>query len=243
MTANTVDSENELARNIFFGLPRHYDVLAEVLSLGQNRRWRKMMVEQVIAANPATILDVATGTAAVALELVKRTNASVTGIDLTETMLARGREKVAAQGYSHRISLQIGRAEELPFPDSAFDALTFTYLLRYVADPGSTLRELVRVLKPGGLMASLEFLVPPHPFWRAWWWLYTRVALPAAGRLVSPQWQTVGKFLGPSISRHYRQYPISWTVRAWEDAGMMDVHIRVLSVGGGLVMWGTKAGV
>jgi len=241
MASRTVDNENEFARRIFSGLPRHYDVLAEMLSLGQNRRWRHAMVEQVVAANPATILDVATGTAGVALDLARRTQATITGIDLTEAMLQRAREKVRAQGYAQRISLQIGRAEELPFPDSAFDALTFTYLLRYVADPASTLRELARVLKPGGLMASLEFYVPPHPFWHACWWLYTRLALPAAGRLVSPEWFRVGRFLGPNVSRHYRRYPLPWTVQAWKDAGMADVQVRVMSLGGGVVIWGRKS--
>jgi ubiquinone/menaquinone biosynthesis C-methylase UbiE len=145
IASRTGESENDIARRVFSGLPRHYDALAEALSFGQNRRWRKTMVDQIAAANPATILDVATGTAGVALDLARRTQASITGIDLTESMLQRGREKVAAQGYSQRISLTIGRAEELPFPDSAFGALTFTYLLRYVADPEATLREMGRV--------------------------------------------------------------------------------------------------
>jgi demethylmenaquinone methyltransferase / 2-methoxy-6-polyprenyl-1,4-benzoquinol methylase len=240
MASRTVDKKNEFARQIFSGLPRHYDLLAEMLSLGQNGRWRRAMVDQVVAANPATILDVATGTAGVALDLARRTQATITGIDLTEAMLQRAREKVTAQGYTRRISLLAGRAEALPFPDAAFDALTFTYLLRYVADPASTLRELVRVLKPGGLMASLEFSVPPNPFWHACWWLYTRLALPAAGRLVSPEWFRVGRFLGPNISQHYRRYPLPWTVQAWQDAGMVGVRARVMSLGGGVVMWGRK---
>jgi demethylmenaquinone methyltransferase/2-methoxy-6-polyprenyl-1,4-benzoquinol methylase len=198
------------------------------------------MVDQVAAANPAAILDVATGTAGVALDLAERTRASIIGIDLTESMVERAREKVARSAYAQRISLLVGRAEELPFPDSAFDALTFTYLLRYVADPAATLRELARVLKPGGLMASLEFHVPSHPFWHACWWLYTRLGLPAAGRLVSPEWFAVGRFLGPNISGHYRRYSLPWTVQAWNDAGMVDVQVRVMSLGGGVVMWGRK---
>ena len=242
MASRTVDNENEFARQIFSGLPRHYDVLAEMLSFGQNRRWRKTIVDQIVATNPRTILDVATGTAGVALDLAQRTQASITGIDLTESMVQRAHEKVAARGYAQRISLLVGRAEELPFPDSAFDALTFTYLLRYVADPASTLRELARVLKPGGPMASLDFLVPPNPFWHACWWLYTRLALPAAGRVVSAEWFAVGRFLGPNISRHCRRYPLSWTVQAWQDAGMVDVQVRVMSLGGGVVIWGRKAG-
>lgn len=109
-----------------------------------------------------------------------------------------------------------------------------------MADPSATLRELARVLKPGAPVASLEFFVPPHPFWRFWWWLYTRTLLPAAGRLAGRPWFSVGRFLGPSISEHYRRYPLSWTVDAWGEAGFVDVGVRIMSLGGGLVMWGRK---
>jgi demethylmenaquinone methyltransferase/2-methoxy-6-polyprenyl-1,4-benzoquinol methylase len=157
-------------------------------------------------------------------------------------MLQRGRENVVRHGAQGRIWLVAGRAEQLPFPDKAFDALTFTYLLRYVGDPAATLSELARVVKPGAPVASLEFHVPPRRFWRFWWWLYTRAVLPAAGRLAGRSWFEVGRFLGPSITEHYRRYPLSWTVDAWRDAGFVDVGVRAMSLGGGLVMWGRKAG-
>ena len=140
------------------------------------------------------------------------------------------------------MTLLAGRGEQLPVPDATVDALTFTYLLRYVADPAATLRELTRVLKPGAPMASLEFLVPPNRFWRAAWWLYTRLVLPVGGVLGGREWINVGRFLGPNISAHYKRYPVAWTVDAWRDAGMTDVGVREMSLGGGLVMWGTKAG-
>jgi demethylmenaquinone methyltransferase/2-methoxy-6-polyprenyl-1,4-benzoquinol methylase len=233
---------NRFARALFAGLPARYDLLAEVLSLGQNRRWRREAVEHVAPAAPARVLDVATGTAGVALRLVERTEAHITGIDLTEAMLRRGADNVARDGASARVDLVAGRGEQLPFPDAAFDALTFTYLLRYVEDPAATLRELARVVKPGGAMASLEFCVPPNPFWRFSWWLYTRLVLPAAGFLTGGKaWLEVGRFLGPNISTHYRRYPLAWTAEAWESAGLVDVGIRLMSLGGGLVMWGTRA--
>jgi demethylmenaquinone methyltransferase/2-methoxy-6-polyprenyl-1,4-benzoquinol methylase len=164
-------------------------------------------------------------------------------VDLTEQMLRQGQRNVAGAGASDRVRLAAGRAEQLPFADATFDALTFTYLLRYVADPQATLRELARVVRPGGRAASLEFLLPPSRFWRAWWWLYTRLLLPAGGLLTGGrEWFAVGRFLGPSISRHYRRYPVSWTVEAWREAGFTDVGVQVMSLGGGLVMWGTRAG-
>jgi len=242
MQLRATGDPNRFARALFTGLPNRYDLLAEVLSLGQNRRWRRAMVDQIVPARPHRLLDVATGTAGVALRLTEQTDAFVTGLDLTEAMLRRGQANVAASAADGRVELLAGRAEELPFPDGAFDAVTFTYLLRYVADPAATLRELTRVLKPGSPMASLDFLVPRHSFWRWSWWLYTRLVLPIAGSVGGRDWIAVGRFLGPNISAHYRRYPLEWTVQAWRDAGITDVGVREMSLGGGLVMWGTKSG-
>jgi demethylmenaquinone methyltransferase / 2-methoxy-6-polyprenyl-1,4-benzoquinol methylase len=234
---------NRFAQNLFTPLPQRYDRLAEILSFGQNGRWRRAMVSAIAAGPGQTVLDVASGTAGVALQIAARTGASVIGVDLTEQMLRQGQRNVAEAGRGDRIRLTAGRAEQLPFADATFDALTFTYLLRYVLDPQATLSELARVVKPGGRVASLEFLVPPSRFWRAWWWLYTRLLLPAGGLVTGGrEWFGVGRFLGPSISGHYRRYPISWTVEAWRKAGFTDVGVRVMSLGGGLVMWGTRAG-
>jgi len=242
---------NRFARDLFDGLPARYDRLAELLSFGQNGQWRAEMVGRVVGVPggvPAdgVILDVASGTAGVALQLAARTagehgQARVVGVDLTEKMLRQGQRRVVAAGGADRITLMAGRAEQLPFPDASFDALTFTYLLRYVRDPQATLAELARVLKPGGVMASLEFCVPTGPFWHPAWWAYTRMVLPAGGLLLGGrEWYRVGRFLGPNISAHYRRYPVAWTVGAWEKAGLTDVGTRVMSLGGGLVMWGTR---
>jgi demethylmenaquinone methyltransferase/2-methoxy-6-polyprenyl-1,4-benzoquinol methylase len=233
---------NRFAQELFTGLPKRYDRLEAILSLGQNGRWRRAMVDHVVPAAPARVLDVATGTAGVALQLADRTPGRVVGVDLTEAMLRRGRENIARGRAGGRVQLVAGRAERLPFPDDAFDALTFTYLLRYVADPAATLAELARVLKPGAPVASLEFHVPPNRFWRAWWWLYTRGVLPAAGGLAGRSWFRVGRFLGPSISKHYRRHPLSSTVAMWRAAGLIDVEFRLMSLGGGVVMWGRKGG-
>jgi demethylmenaquinone methyltransferase / 2-methoxy-6-polyprenyl-1,4-benzoquinol methylase len=232
---------NRFARELFAPLPARYDRLAELLSFGQNGRWRAAMVSSVLPTD-GVILDVASGTAGVALQLAARSQARVVGVDLTEEMLRQGRRRVTAAGLGHRVALVAGRAERLPFPDGHFDALTFTYLLRYVHDPEATLAELARVLKPGAPMASLEFCVPAGPVWHPAWWAYTRIALPAGGLLLGGrEWFRVGRFLGPNISGHYRSYPVDWTVRAWQKAGLTDVGTRVMSLGGGLVMWGTRA--
>jgi demethylmenaquinone methyltransferase/2-methoxy-6-polyprenyl-1,4-benzoquinol methylase len=234
---------NRFAQELFTDLPQRYDRLAELLSMGQNGRWRRAMVDHIVPSSPGTVLDVASGTAGVALQLAARTSADVVGVDLTIGMLAQGRRNVAEAGQEKRVQLVAGRAEQLPFPDRTFDALTFTYLLRYVEDPQATLGELARVVKPGGAVASLEFFLPPNRFWRVMWWFYTRLLLPAGGWLTGGrEWLTVGRFLGPNISGHYHTYPLAWTEDAWRKAGFENVGVRVMSLGGGLVMWGTRSG-
>jgi demethylmenaquinone methyltransferase/2-methoxy-6-polyprenyl-1,4-benzoquinol methylase len=240
METQLATDPNRFTQDLFDGLPRHYDRLAEVLSFGQNARWRRAMVDRIVPSEPLRVLDVATGTAGVALQLAERTRADVVGADLTPAMLRVGRARVRASGSDARILLLAGNAEVLPFPDESFDALTFTYLLRYVHDPAATVRELARVLKPGAPMASLDFAVPTNPLWRFSWWCYTRMLLPLGGLLGGADWVRVGRFLGPNISGFYSRHPVSTIVGAWEDAGMADISTRPMSLGGGLVMWGTK---
>src|SRR5258708_9023170 len=155
--------ENAFAASLFEPLPRRVDRLAEVVSLGQNKRWREELVVHIARFQPQRILDVATGTAGVAIALANATHAHVVGVDISEPMLERGRQRVQEAELDARIRLEVARAEELPFPDGSFDAVSFTYLLRYVADPAATLAELARVVRPGGGMAGLDFFVPPPP--------------------------------------------------------------------------------
>jgi demethylmenaquinone methyltransferase / 2-methoxy-6-polyprenyl-1,4-benzoquinol methylase len=183
------------------------------------------------------VLDVATGTAAVAIELARRTGCSVVGLDQSAEMLAVARERVEHAGLSDRIGLVHGTAERLPFNDAEFDAMSFTYLLRYVEDRAATMRELARVTRPGGTIAMLEFGVPPSLVWRALWELYVRVGLPVLGRLISPGWREVGRVLGPTIRA---LPPPERLVDVWRDAGIEDVRVRRLSLGGGVVMWGRR---
>ena len=233
---------NAVARAVFKGLPIRYDRLAFALSFGQDRRWRRAVVDEVAGTAPRRVLDVATGPAGIALAVASRTGAQVVGVDLNEPMLRAGVAHVRAAGRQEQVSLLVARAESLPFPDDAFDAVTFSYLLRYVDDPAATLAEMARCLRPGGVLASLEFYVPPNPAWRGLWWLYTRLVLPVAGWITGgAPWFRVGRFLGPSISTHYRRYPIDDHVSAWRAAGLSDVGVQVMSLGGGLVMWGCKA--
>ena len=222
----------EYARRLFAPLGPKYDRAAAVLSLGQDPRWRRFLVSRIPPAS--TVLDVATGTGLVARELLAR-GCEVTGLDQSPEMLRVAREHAGDRGRFVE-----GRAERVPFEDASFDALTFTYLLRYVEDPGAVLGELARVVRPGGTAAMLEFFVPRGP-WRPAWDLYVDRILPAAGRLFGPEWVEVGRFLGPSIRGLWAQHPLERMLELWRAAGIADVRFRVLSLGGGIVVWGRRA--
>src|SRR3954447_7115242 len=165
------------ANALFAPLGPTYDRWGSVLSFGQDPRWRRFLVSRIDAQPTDTVLDVATGTAAVALELVRQKDCFVVGVDQSADMLAVGRRRGTLAGATRKVRLQEGDARSLPFEDDTFDALTFTYLLRYVEDPAATLRELARVVRPGGTIAGLEFGVPGG-IWRGPWELWVRVGLP-----------------------------------------------------------------
>jgi demethylmenaquinone methyltransferase/2-methoxy-6-polyprenyl-1,4-benzoquinol methylase len=224
------------AIELFAPLGPTYDRYARLLSFGQDPRWRRFLVSRMEVGPGDTVLDVATGTAAVAIELVRRSGCRVVGLDQSREMLETGRRRVADAGLDDTIDLVEGRAEQLSFADGSFDGLTFTYLLRYVADPVATLRELARVVRPGGTIAMLEFGVPRGPA-RLAWELYVRAGLPVLGAVVSPGWRRVGSFLGESIRDFHRRYDV---LELWRSAGIEDVRSRSLSLGGGVVVWGNR---
>jgi demethylmenaquinone methyltransferase/2-methoxy-6-polyprenyl-1,4-benzoquinol methylase len=221
------------ARQLFAPLGPSYDRVGAALSFGQDPRWRRFLVER-LPRDGGHVLDVATGTGLVAAELLRR-GYEVTGVDQSAEMLARARER-----FGPRIELVEASAADLPFPDDAFDHLTVTYLLRYVEDPGATLRELTRVVRSGGVVASLEFGVPDG-LARPAWELYVRAGLPLAGRALRHGWSEVGDFLGGSIRSFWETYPLERQLELWRAAGITEIDVRRLSLGGGVVLWGRKA--
>jgi demethylmenaquinone methyltransferase/2-methoxy-6-polyprenyl-1,4-benzoquinol methylase len=220
------------ARELFAPLGPQYDRVGAALSFGQDPRWRRTMVSRV-PRDGGTVLDVATGTGLVAERLLAQGH-RVTGLDQSPEMLT-----VARRRFGDRVELVEASATDIPFPDASFDHLTFTYLMRYVDDPGATLAELARVVRPGGTIASLEFCVP-RGVWRPLWELYVGVGLPAAGRVISRGWYDVGRFLGPSIREFYEQLPLERQLELWQEAGVADVRVRRMSLGGGVVIWGIR---
>jgi len=222
------------SRELFAPLGPTYDRVGAALSFGQDPRWRRYLVSR-LPTDQGHVLDVATGTGLVALELVAR-RFRVTGVDRSPEMLAIARRRFRHGG----VELVEANAESLPFADASFDHLTFTYLLRYVEEPGSTLAELARVVRPGGTIASLEFGVPRGPA-RPFWELYVRAGLPVAGLVLGRGWREVGSFLGHSIREFWARHPLERQLALWSAAGVRDVSVRRLSLGGGVVLWGTRA--
>jgi demethylmenaquinone methyltransferase / 2-methoxy-6-polyprenyl-1,4-benzoquinol methylase len=242
-TERLASERKHTAMALFAGLGRRYDLLSAALSLGQDPRWRRELVARIDAAPEDRVLDVATGTGLVARALVERYGCAVVGIDQSADMLGGARRALERRpDLAARIDLRRGEAERLPFADAEFDHLTFTYLVRYVDDPAATLRELARVVKPGGRIAALEFGVPDPPVWRPLWHLYTRTVLPAAGRAFGREWHEVGRFLGPSIEELYRRWPLERQVELWRAAGIERVRARRMSLGGGVVFSGVRHG-
>ena len=207
------------------------------MSFGQDPRWRRALVDFIDARPGMRILDVATGTGLVAFAHAAR-GAEVVGLDQSEAMLSRARARLERKpGVGDRLKLVLGEAEALPFGDGEFDALSFTYLLRYVDDPLATVRELARVVKPGGRIGMVEFGVPDNAVLRRLWRIHTRVGLPLIGRAVSSDWYSVGRFLGPNVEQFHDVVPDLPAL--WRDAGI-EAEQHDLSFGAGIVVTGVR---
>ena len=230
------------ARTLFAPLGSDYDRWAAILSFGQDPRWRRFLVDRVPVTGDARVLDVATGTGAIARLLARRYGCRVLGVDQSPEMLAGARARVEKAGLGALIELQLATADELALAPASFDGLTSGYLLRYVEDPSATARRLLALLRPGAPFAFLDFGVPQQPVAHAAWELYTGVGLPVLGRVVSAGWGQVGRYLRPSIRAFERDYPPQRLCELFRAAGGAAVASRRLSLGGCTVVWGVRAG-
>ena len=231
---------NGQSRHMFDGIARSYEGPAEVFSFFQYGRWRRFLVSQIDVSPEALVADVCTGTGLVASDIMRRVGCRVIAIDLADQMIEQAQHNLARDSVTSSVSLVKGLAESLPFLDASFDAVVFTFLLRYVANPEATLQELSRVLRPGGQMLSLEFFVPVNPVVRTLWLLHTHALLPLCTKLLTPGWRTVGSFLGQSIFSFYRAHSLEDVKGMWIRAGFSNLQTRLLSFGGAVVIWGQK---
>ena len=234
------DSTAIFVQGLFDGIAHSYDTSAQALTFFQYLRWRSFLVSQMAFRPGNLVLDVCTGTAGVALEIAHRHNGQIVGLDISHSMLEAGLHAVEKRSLDGRIQLIQGCADYLPFPDDTFDTVVFTYLLRYVQDPDATIRGLSRVLKPGGQLLSLELGLPSIRWVHALWLIYTKSILPTLALPASQGWHRVSRFLGPSISRFWKRYPVDELAAMWRQNGFPVVEIKHLFGGAAIVMWGKK---
>ena len=179
-------SKKEQVSKMFDNIAPSYDLLNRLSSLGIDRSWRKKAIRLLDPAKAKTVLDVATGTADVAIEIARQLKPEkIIGVDIAQQMLEIGREKVSKRGLAEVIELQLGDSENLPFESNTFDAITVAFGVRNFEDLGKGLSEMQRVLKPGGKLVVLEFSRPRIFPFKQLFNLYFRYLLPLIGRLTS----------------------------------------------------------
>lgn len=225
-------------RDMFDRIAPRYDLLNRVLSLGIDRRWRRFAVRQLAVPQGGMVLDIATGTGDVALEIGRQTDASVriVGSDFTQGMLVLGRDKIEASPYRERIMLVNAPCEALPHPDGIFDGITIAFGIRNVVDRQKGLEEMARVLKPGAKVVILEFATPRNQLFRAIYHFYFLRVLPFLGGLISQR--SAYQYLPDSVL----EFPDRKTFQGMmERAGFVDVKVFDLTGGIAAVHVGVRA--
>lgn len=178
--------KKQRVEQMFDNIAPTYDRLNHLLSMQVDRTWRRRAVRLAAKCSPGTVLDVATGTGDLAISLARKIKGvRITGVDISENMLAIGRRKVVEKGLSERVTLCTGDAESLDFPDASFDCMTAAFGVRNFGDLQAGLREMCRVTREGGTCLILEFSEPDVPIFKWAYRIYFHKVLPGMGRLVS----------------------------------------------------------
>lgn len=182
---NSSATKKSQVADMFNNISKNYDGLNRVITFGIDVKWRKKVVDIVKATNPKTILDIATGTADLAIMLNESKAEKITGLDISEGMLAVGKEKIKELNLNGTIDLVLGDSENLPFEDNHFDAITVSYGVRNFENLNKGLTEIRRVLKPGGIFVVLETSVPSKFPFKQGYQFHSKVILPLVGKLFS----------------------------------------------------------
>ena len=232
-----LSDKGEKIQQMFGAIAPRYDFLNRLLSFGVDRRWRKKAVRLLKYREGSRILDVATGTGDVALEIARSTPASVkiTGADFCREMVELGEVKVSVSPYAGRIDFKVAPCEDLPFADSTFDSITIAFGIRNVVDRKLGLAEMWRVLRPGGRMIILEFSTPRSMLFRQIYYFYFRRLLPVVGGLFSRY--NAYKYLPDSVIEFPSHEEFS---RLISEAGFHNIHIKELTFGIASIFIGEK---
>lgn len=229
--------KKEQVAEMFNSIAFRYDFLNRFLTAGVDIQWRKKAIRQLQDIQPQLVLDVATGTADVAImthQLLK-TN-KIIGIDISEGMLSLGREKLQKLGLTDHITLQTGDSEALPFPDDHFDAITVAFGVRNFAHLDKGMSEMIRVLKPGGKLVVLEFSRPKQPLFRKLCDFYTNVVTPGVGKLFAKN-KDAYQYLNDSV----QAFPEGQNfLTIMHEAGFTQTYLKKLSFGICTIYCGSK---
>jgi demethylmenaquinone methyltransferase / 2-methoxy-6-polyprenyl-1,4-benzoquinol methylase len=221
-------SKKEQVAGMFDSIAFRYDFLNRFLSAGIDVRWRKKALAQLKNLNPQNILDVATGTADVAIMACSILQPkSIIGIDISNGMLELGRQKVEKQQLGHIISLQQGDSETINFADNSFDAVTVAFGVRNFQHLEQGLAEIKRVLRPGGKLVVLEFSKPKAPGMKQLYSLYMNTVAPAAGKLFSKN-RNAYKYLDESIKKFPEGKNFTTVL---DQLGYANTYCKPLSLG------------
>jgi demethylmenaquinone methyltransferase/2-methoxy-6-polyprenyl-1,4-benzoquinol methylase len=224
---NNEKSKKEQVADMFDNISARYDFLNRFLSLGIDVGWRRKTVKSISTLKPQTILDVATGTADLAIELTKTGAIEIVGVDISKGMLAVGDIKIKKKKLDKIIKLQSGDSENLPFEDNCFDVVTVAFGVRNFENPLKGLQEIRRVLKPAGRLFVLEFSQPQHFPVRQLYFFYFRFILPVWGKIISKD-DSAYRYLPDSV----RVFPYGKEfLTLMEDAGFTDTSCREFTFG------------
>ncbi len=229
--------KKEQVARMFNSIAFRYDFMNRFLTAGIDIRWRKKAIQQLKESNPKKILDVATGTADVAILTYQMLQPEkITGIDISEGMLELGRKKLTTLHLTDRIELKKGDSELLSFDDNSFDAVTVAFGVRNFQNLQKGLTEMLRVLKPGGRLVVLEFSKPSQPIFKALSNFYMNVITPAIGRLFTNN-QSAYQYLNDSVQAFPEGQPF---LSILQEAGFTETYLKRLSLGICTIYCGSK---
>ncbi|MEP6847056.1 MAG: bifunctional demethylmenaquinone methyltransferase/2-methoxy-6-polyprenyl-1,4-benzoquinol methylase UbiE [Panacibacter sp.] len=235
-STSNLDKKQQVA-GMFDNIAKRYDFLNRLLSGGIDVTWRKKAIAQIKEIRPKKVLDVATGTADVALMTYKALKPEkIVGIDISEGMLALGRQKIAKQGLQHVIELFNGDSEAINYPDASFDAVTVAFGVRNFQNLEQGLREMLRVLKPGGKLVILEFSKPRQTGFRGLYNFYMKSVAPKAGSMFAKN-KNAYQYLNDSVQAFPEREQFTEVMK---HTGYKNIYFKPLSLGICCIYCGSK---